>query len=85
MPLKWLVRSEHFQFLKEAVEKYGDGSQVAKFSIPSPNMLFTRIQGDEYYYGNREQFYDDTVVAYRKAIQAFYEAGCRYLQLDDTS
>ena len=30
---------EHFTFLKEAVDKYGDGSQVAKFAIPSPNML----------------------------------------------
>lgn len=76
---------EHFKFLKQAVEKYGDGSQEAKFSIPSPNMLFTRIQGDEYYHGNREQFYHDTVAAYQKAIQAFYDAGCRYLQLDDTS
>ena len=43
------------------------------------------MQGDEYYNGNREQFYNDTVVAYQKAIQAFYDAGCRYLQLDDTS
>jgi methionine synthase II (cobalamin-independent) len=76
---------EHFTFLKEAVERHGDGSQVAKFSIPSPNMLFTRIQEDTYYKGNREQFYHDTVAAYQKAIQAFYDAGCRYLQLDDTS
>ncbi|MDX8045294.1 5-methyltetrahydropteroyltriglutamate--homocysteine S-methyltransferase [Gracilibacillus sp. S3-1-1] len=76
---------DHFTFLKEAVEKYGDGSQVAKFSIPSPNMLFTRIQGDEYYNGDDEQFFQDTVAAYQKAIQAFYDAGCRYLQLDDTS
>lgn len=76
---------EHFKFLKQAVEKYGDGSQVAKFSIPSPNMLFTRIQGDEYYHDNQEQFYCDTVAAYQKAIQGFYDAGCRYLQLDDTS
>lgn len=76
---------EHFKFLKEAVDKYGDGSQVAKFAIPSPNMLFTRIQGDEYYNGNKEQLYNDTVTAYQKAIQAFYDAGCRYLQLDDTS
>ncbi|MCG7313285.1 5-methyltetrahydropteroyltriglutamate--homocysteine S-methyltransferase [Priestia flexa] len=76
---------EHFTFLKEAVEQYGDGSQVAKFAIPSPNMLFTRIQEDTYYNGDREQFYNDTVVAYQKAIQAFYDAGCRYLQLDDTS
>ncbi|MEH7336582.1 5-methyltetrahydropteroyltriglutamate--homocysteine S-methyltransferase [Neobacillus drentensis] len=76
---------EHFKFLKQAVDKFGDGSQVAKFSIPSPNMLFTRIQGDDYYQGNNEQFYHDTVTAYQKAIQAFYDAGCRYLQLDDTS
>ncbi|MDW8517205.1 5-methyltetrahydropteroyltriglutamate--homocysteine S-methyltransferase [Priestia flexa] len=76
---------EHFTFLKEAVEQYGDGSQVAKFALPSPNMLFTRIQEDTYYNGDREQFYHDTVVAYQKAIQAFYDAGCRYLQLDDTS
>ncbi|MDP4104200.1 MAG: 5-methyltetrahydropteroyltriglutamate--homocysteine S-methyltransferase [Bacillota bacterium] len=76
---------EHFKFLKQAVEKYGDGTQVAKFSIPSPNMLFTRIQGDEYYNGNTEQLVADTVAAYQKAIQAFYDAGCRYLQLDDTS
>lgn len=76
---------EHFTFLQDAVEKYGDGSQIAKFAIPSPNMLFTRIQGDEYYHGDRNQFYQDTVAAYQKAIQAFYDAGCRYLQLDDTS
>ncbi|MCT1577022.1 5-methyltetrahydropteroyltriglutamate--homocysteine S-methyltransferase [Oceanobacillus kimchii] len=76
---------EHFTFLKEAVDKYGDGSQVAKFSIPSPNMLFTRMQGDEYYNGNTERLYADTVEAYKQAIQAFYDAGCRYLQLDDTS
>lgn len=76
---------EHFTFLKEAVEKYGDGTQVAKFSIPSPNMLFTRLQGDEYYNEDNERFYNDTVAAYQKAIQAFYDAGCRYLQLDDTS
>lgn len=76
---------DHFTFLKAAVERYGDGSQLAKFSIPSPNMLFTRIQGDEYYKDDQEAFFQDTVTAYQKAIQAFYDAGCRYLQLDDTS
>lgn len=76
---------KHFTFLKEAVDQYGDGSQVAKFSIPSPNMLFTRMQGDEYYNGDTKQLFADTVEAYRKAIKTFYDAGCRYLQLDDTS
>lgn len=76
---------EHFNFLNELVEKYGDGSQVAKFSIPGPNMLYARIQADEYYNGEKEQLFNDIVTAYQKAIQAFYDAGCRYLQLDDTS
>lgn len=76
---------EHFTFLKKAVDKYGDGSQVAKFNIPSPNILIGRIQRDEYYNDNKEAFYQDTAAAYQRVIQAFYDAGCRYLQLDDTS
>ena len=31
-----------------------------------------------------DAFYRDTAEAYRRAVRAFYEAGCRYLQLDDT-
>lgn len=76
---------KHFTFLNSAVEKYGDGTQIAKFSIPSPNMLVARYQADEHYNGNLDEIIDDTIVAYQKAIQAFYDAGCRYLQLDDTS
>lgn len=76
---------EHFKFLKETVEKYGDGTRIAKFSIPSPNMLVARYQADEYYNGDLDAIIDDAIVAYQKAIQAFYDAGCRYLQLDDTS
>ena len=30
-------------------------------------------------------FYDDVVAAYRKALQCFYDLGCRNIQLDDTS
>src|SRR5699024_12703502 len=76
---------DHFKFLKEAVQKHGDGTQMPKFSIPSPNMLFTRIQGDEYYNADQDAFFNDTVQDYKDAIQAFYDVGCRYLQLDDTS
>ena len=32
-----------------------------------------------------DAFYDDLANAYRKAIVAFHDAGCRYLQLDDTA
>lgn len=71
-----------FQFLKEQVGE----NHVAKQTIPSPAMLHYR--GDiEYqpYLDDTTKFASDLAVAYQKAIQAFYDAGCRYLQLDDTS
>src|SRR5690606_3479531 len=35
-------------------------------------------------YPDIDQFFDDAAAAYGDAIRAFYDAGCRYLQLDDT-
>jgi 5-methyltetrahydropteroyltriglutamate--homocysteine methyltransferase len=61
------------------------GDHVAKFTIPSPNMLFFRGNIDQKVYPNQDELFDDIILAYQKAIQAFYDAGCRYLQLDDTS
>lgn len=71
---------EHFKFLKEHA-----GDAVAKQTIPSPNMLLYRMDPDHEIYQDREELFKDTIVAYQKAIQAFYDAGCRYLQLDDTA
>ncbi|WP_050181041.1 5-methyltetrahydropteroyltriglutamate--homocysteine S-methyltransferase [Domibacillus robiginosus] len=61
------------------------GDRVAKFTIPSPNMLFFRGTIDKAVYPDQETLLLDLVAAYQKAIQAFYDAGCRYLQLDDTA
>ncbi|OMP66130.1 5-methyltetrahydropteroyltriglutamate--homocysteine S-methyltransferase [Domibacillus epiphyticus] len=61
------------------------GDHVAKFTIPSPNMLLFRGTVDENVYADQESLLTDLVKAYQKAIQAFYDAGCRYLQLDDTA
>ena len=36
-------------------------------------------------YQNEEVLLNDIAAAYQKAVKAFYEAGCRYLQFDDTS
>lgn len=36
-------------------------------------------------YGNEADLLHDIAICYQKAIRAFYDAGCRYLQLDDTS
>jgi 5-methyltetrahydropteroyltriglutamate--homocysteine methyltransferase len=36
-------------------------------------------------YPDLDGFFADLGAAYQKAVQAFYDAGCRYLQLDDTA
>ena len=34
---------------------------------------------------NHDAIFSDLSAAYRKAVKAFYDAGCRYLQFDDTA
>ena len=78
---------KHFKFLKEHA-----GDTPVKLTIPSPSMLhlITQVREKNYvpierYKDNEALFYDDVVAAYRKALQCFYDLGCRYIQLDDTS
>ncbi|PLR91082.1 5-methyltetrahydropteroyltriglutamate--homocysteine S-methyltransferase [Bacillus halotolerans] len=61
------------------------GDATAKLTIPSPNMLFFGEKADQGVYPDQEEYFHDLSQAYKKAIKAFYDAGCRYLQLDDTS
>jgi len=73
---------EHFRFLKE------NTTRVAKMTIPSPSMLHYRAGRDmisKGLYPDMNLFYQDLGKAYGKAIGAFADAGCRYLQLDDVS
>jgi methionine synthase II (cobalamin-independent) len=73
---------EHFRFLKDHARA------VAKMTIPAPSTLHFR-QGRQAIsrdvYPDLDAFFDDLAAAYRKAIGAFYDAGCRYLQFDDTA
>ncbi|MFD2213318.1 5-methyltetrahydropteroyltriglutamate--homocysteine S-methyltransferase [Metabacillus endolithicus] len=77
---------EHFRFLKEVV---GNEGHIAKMIIPSPNMIFFRegIGSDfeKQFYSSLEEIYVDLIQAYKDAVTAFYNEGCRYLQLDDTA
>ncbi len=68
------------------------GDFPVKYTIPSPSMLHliccvraTDYQPIERYKGNNTLLLADISAAYKKAIQAFYNLGCRNLQLDDTS
>ncbi|MBX6352963.1 MAG: 5-methyltetrahydropteroyltriglutamate--homocysteine S-methyltransferase [Thermoflavifilum sp.] len=71
---------EHFRYLKSVA-----GSSTPKMTIPSPSMLHFRGEVDRAVYPDEDEFFHDLANAYREAITAFYDAGCRYLQLDDTS
>ena len=63
-------------------------SETPKMTIPSPTMLHFRAgRGGipEAVYPTMEEFYDDVAAAYRAELASLAEAGCRYLQLDDTN
>lgn len=62
-------------------------SACSKMTIPSPSVLHFRggrAMISQEVYPDLNEFFDDLVQVYRDAIAAFYAAGCRYLQLDDT-
>jgi 5-methyltetrahydropteroyltriglutamate--homocysteine methyltransferase len=73
---------EHFKFLKTHAKV------TPKMTIPAPSTFHFR-QGRQSIskdiYPDLDAYFDDMAVAYQKAIRAFYDAGCRYLQLDDTA
>jgi methionine synthase II (cobalamin-independent) len=73
---------EHFKFLKSHARV------TPKMTIPAPSTMHFR-QGraliSKEVYPTLDPFFDDLAAAYCGAIRAFYDAGCRYLQLDDTA
>jgi 5-methyltetrahydropteroyltriglutamate--homocysteine methyltransferase len=72
----------HFEFLKAHTR------QTPKLTIPSPSSLHFRYGRDavpEAIYPSMADFYRDLGQSYRKAVRAFADAGCRYLQLDEVN
>ncbi|EJH4501708.1 cobalamin-independent methionine synthase II family protein [Cronobacter sakazakii] len=73
---------EDFRFLKSV-----SGNAEPKMTIPSPSVLHFRGGAaaiDRNVYPDLKDYFDDLATTWRDAIRAFYDAGCRYLQLDDT-
>jgi 5-methyltetrahydropteroyltriglutamate--homocysteine methyltransferase len=73
---------DHFKFLA------AHAKVTPKMTIPAPGVFHFR-QGRQAVsreiYPDLDPFFDDVAEAWRKAVRAFYDAGCRYLQLDDTT
>ena len=73
---------EHFKYVAAHTK------QTPKMTIPSPSSLhfrYGRSAVPEAIYPNMDDFYRDLGQSYRKAVRAFADAGCRYLQLDEVN
>lgn len=71
---------EHFKFVRTHTRA------VAKISIPGPSCCHFRTAPQDIHpkaYADVDVLFADIAATYRKAVRAFYDAGCRYLQMDD--
>ena len=75
----------NFEFLKSLLP--ADEVHRIKITMPSPTMLLRggRQTVSTEAYPDLADFYDDLVAVYRAEIDALYQAGCRYIQFDDTN
>ena len=72
---------DHFRFVAQHAT-----SAVPKISIPGPSCCHFRTAAADIAppeYKDQDVLFADIAATYRKAVQAFYDAGCRFLQLDD--
>ncbi|MCC7101399.1 MAG: 5-methyltetrahydropteroyltriglutamate--homocysteine S-methyltransferase [Rubrivivax sp.] len=79
------IQLADFNYLKSQVAP----GMTPKVTIPSPTMLHFRGGragiSREAYPELDPVFYDDVADAYGAELKSLYEAGCRYVQMDDTN
>ena len=72
---------EHFRYVASVTKA------TPKISIPGPSCCHFRVAKSDIapqeYLDDAQALFADLAAAYRKAVHAFYDAGCRYLQMDD--
>jgi 5-methyltetrahydropteroyltriglutamate--homocysteine methyltransferase len=76
------IQLEDFKYLKSVT------ARMPKVTIPSPTMLHFRggrgaISKEAY--PDLDAFYADVAACYREELKQLGEAGCRYVQIDDTN
>jgi 5-methyltetrahydropteroyltriglutamate--homocysteine methyltransferase len=80
--MKWRepIYAEHFKFLRSIT------TRTPKVTVPSPIILhFTCGSAAicKHAYPDMDLFWADITDAYQKEMRSLYDAGCRYLQVDD--
>ena len=71
---------DHFRFVA------ANTKVTPKISIPGPSVCHFRTAKADIHpkeYEDVEALFADLTSTYAKAVRAFYDAGCRYLQMDD--
>jgi 5-methyltetrahydropteroyltriglutamate--homocysteine methyltransferase len=71
---------EHYRFVAAHTKA------MPKITIPAPSAIYGRPMAtpiEKRTYSDLDGFFHDVGQAYRKAVRAFADAGCRYLQLDE--
>ena len=71
---------EHFKFVASKT------NVLPKISIPGPSCCHFRTTPEDIFpseYRDTDNLFSDIANAYKKAVKEFYNAGCRFLQMDD--
>lgn len=77
------INVANYQFVAAA-----SANGTPKMTLPGPCYIHFRSGRDNIsrdIYPDLDQFWQDLIEAYVKEIQALHDAGCRYIQLDETS
>ena len=76
------IQTADFAFLRSVT------TRTPKVTIPSPTMVHFRggRKGiDITAYPDLDEFFEDLAQVYRDEVASLYQAGCRYIQFDDTN
>jgi methionine synthase II (cobalamin-independent) len=75
------IEVDNFRFVQANTRR------TAKQTMPSPTMLLRggRAAVSREAYPDLEEFHDDIAKVYREELRQLGEAGCRYVQMDDTN
>lgn len=83
------IQRPDFLYLKSKVQALGKPALTPKVTIPSPTMLHFRggrAGISKVAYPELDPvFYDDVADAYGTELQSLADAGCNYVQMDDTN
>lgn len=81
------IQVDDFLFLEKTIKENGIAA-TTKVCIPSPTMVHFRggrASIDIEAYPDLDPFFEDLARVYQEELASLYDAGCRFVQLDDTN